>query len=241
MARIMKKSVFTVSLIVMLMSVPAFAGSINKSIKIEAGAKARSASTVNGSITVGADAVVSGDLDTVNGSIRIGRGATLQDASTVNGSVKVADNAKTRDLDTVNGGIRVRESVTVDGSIDAVNGGISIGKSSTVAKSVSSVNGSIELSGAIIEGDVSTVFGNVSVLHDAVIRGDLIVEKPSRWGWNRKKMRKPKIIIGPGSHVEGAIVLEHEVELFISDTASVGSVSGVMNIDQAVRFSGERP
>jgi hypothetical protein len=41
--------------------------------------------------------------------------------------------------------------------------------------------------------------------------------------------------------VEGALVLEREVELFISDSAEVGSVEGVMSIDDAVRFSGDRP
>jgi hypothetical protein len=41
--------------------------------------------------------------------------------------------------------------------------------------------------------------------------------------------------------VDGNIIVEREVELYISDTAEVGGVSGVMSIDQAVRFSGERP
>ncbi len=53
--------------------------------------------------------------------------------------------------------------------------------------------------------------------------------------------KKPKVVIGPGSSVEGVINLEQEVELFISETAEVGGVTGVMSLDDAQRFSGDRP
>ena len=62
----------------------------------------------------------------------------------------------------------------------------------------------------------------------------------SGWGWNNNQ-RRPKIIIGPDSKVLGDIVLEREVELFISESAEVGGVSGEMSMDDAVRFSGSRP
>jgi hypothetical protein len=41
--------------------------------------------------------------------------------------------------------------------------------------------------------------------------------------------------------VQGEIRLEREVELFISDSAEVGGVSGKLGMDDAVRFSGSRP
>ena len=74
----------------------------------------------------------------------------------------------------------------------------------------------------------------------AVVNGDIIVEKPGGWGWN-KEDKEPKIVIGPGSRVEGVIRLEREVELYISESAEVGGVEGVMSMADAVRFSGKRP
>ena len=74
----------------------------------------------------------------------------------------------------------------------------------------------------------------------ATIQGDLVIEKPSFWGRQGKK-RKPRVVIGPGSRVEGTIVVEHEIELYISESAEVGHVEGVMSIDDAQRFSGNRP
>ena len=53
--------------------------------------------------------------------------------------------------------------------------------------------------------------------------------------------REPKVVIGPGSSVVGIIDLEHQVKLFISATAEVGGVEGVMSMDDAIRFSGKRP
>ena len=49
--------------------------SVNKSITIDAGETSDGATTVNGKISVGAGATVTGDVTSVNGSIRIEEGA----------------------------------------------------------------------------------------------------------------------------------------------------------------------
>jgi DUF4097 and DUF4098 domain-containing protein YvlB len=239
--KIMTKTAFTVGLLVMLMAMPAFGASINKSVKVEAGGESSGASSVNGSITVGENAVVTGGVNTVNGSIRVDDGASIESASTVNGGVRLADNVQADDLSTVNGTVKVGESGTVDGEIETVNGRISVEKGTKIAGSVGNVNGEIELSGASVGGDVSTVSGDINVMDGSVVKGDVIVEKPSSWGWGKSKKRKPRIVIGPGSTVEGNIDVEREVDLFISESAKVGGVTGEMSMDDAVRFSGDKP
>ena len=234
----MTKTVFTVGLLALLMVVPAF-GAMNKSVSIGAGEESRGASSINGSITIGADAVVTGDVSTVNGSIRVDSGASIEDAETVNGSVRIDANVTSENLSTVNGDVKVGKESTVDGLIEAVNGEIRVDAGSKVARSISNVNGQIELSGAQVGGDVSTVMGSVDIVEGTVVKGDLIVEKPSSRG--RSNNRLPRIVIGPGSTIEGVINIEHDVELFVSTTASVGGVEGVMSMDDAVRFSGKRP
>ncbi len=241
MAKFMTKTVFTVALLAVLVSLPAFGASINKSVKVGAGTESSGASSVNGSISVGENAVVTGDVSTVNGSIRVDSGASIEDASTVNGGVELANDVDADDLATVNGDVKVGESSSISGGIEAVNGRITVEKGATVADDVENVNGRIDLAGATIGGDVSTVNGPVNVVEGSVVKGDLIIEKPSMWGNSRDKKRKPRIVIGPGSTVEGVIKLEREVELFISETAKVGGVEGVMSMDDAVRFSGDKP
>ena len=241
MAKTVTKTVFTIGLLVMLMSVPAFGASVNKSVKIGAGEESDGASTVNGSITVGTDAVVTGGVGTVNGSIRVDDGAKIEGAETVNGSIRLGDNVESESLVTVNGTIALGESSKVRGDIEAVNGRISLASGAVVEDSVENVNGRIEMAAAEVGGNVSTVSGDVELREGAVVNGDLVVRKPGGWSWGKSKNRKPRVVIGPGSKVLGTIELEHEVELFISETAEVGGVSGVMTMDDAVRFSGDSP
>lgn len=225
----------------MLMAVPAIGATVNKSVKIEAGSEAGGASSVNGSITVGENAVVTGNVKTVNGTIRVDEGASIEAASTVNGGVRLSDKVKSESLNTVNGSIKVGENAAVDGEIQAVNGRITVAAGSTIKDGVSNVNGQIELTGTEVGADLKTVNGDITLEGESVVKGDLIVEKNSGWGWGKSKSRKPRIIIGPGSRIEGKIILKREVELFISDTAEVGGVEGEMSMDDAVRFSGKRP
>lgn len=241
MAKFVTKTAFTVGLLVLLMSMPALAVSINKSVKIGAGEESGGATSVNGSISVGENATVTGNLKTVNGSVRVDAGASIEKATTVNGGLRLADDVKAESLTTVNGSINVGEKGVIDGAVSAVNGRISVGNGSTVTADVGNVNGQIGLAGAEVGGDLSTVNGDIELSDGAVVKGDLVVEKPNSWKWGKEKTRKPRVVIGPGSRVEGTIRLERKVELFISETAEVGEVTGEMSLDDAVRFSGERP
>jgi hypothetical protein len=231
---------WSAALVALLLMAPAYGLNLNKSVNVDAGSKTGGQSSVNGSISVGRGAIIDGSLETVNGSIRVDEDVTLEDAETVNGTIRIASGSSADDVTSVNGAIRLGENVSIGGEIDVVNGKISLDKGTTVTDGVSNVNGEISLSGAEVGGNLSTVNGDVSLNDGATLRGDLIVERPGGWGWNDNK-RLPKVIIGPNSKVLGNIVLEREVELYISNSAEVGGVTGEMSLDDAVRFSGDRP
>jgi carbonic anhydrase/acetyltransferase-like protein (isoleucine patch superfamily) len=219
--------------------VPAYGFNMNKSVNVEAGSESGGHSTLNGSISVGIDAIVNGGLETVNGTIRVDDNARIEDAETVNGSVRIGSGVTATDLRSVNGSISVGESSTIDGGVSVVNGKINLGTGASVSADVSNVNGEIEIDGAGIGGDLTTVNGDVTLSNGSTLQGDLVVEKPGGH-WNADG-RKPRIIVGPGARVLGQIRLEREVELYISEAAEVGGVSGVMSMEDAERFSGDRP
>ena len=222
----------------LLLIAPAYGLDMNKSIRIDAGSNTGGQSSVNGNIFVGEGSVIDGSLETVNGSIRVEEDVTLKDAETVNGTIRIASGSSAEDVSSVNGSVRLGENVNVTGEIQVINGKISLAAGSKVADDVSNVNGEISLSGAEVGGNLSTVNGDVSLDDGSTLRGDLIVQKPG--GWNSEK-RKPKVTIGRNSRVLGNIILKREVELYISDSAEVGSVSGKMSMDDAIRFSGSSP
>lgn len=226
--------------IALALFMPAYGFDFNKSINVEAGTESDGHSTLNGSITVGENAIVNGSLETVNGRISIEDNARIEDAETVNGSIRLGAGVAARDVESVNGTISVGEGSTIDGELSVVNGRISLAMDASVSDDVSNVNGEIELIGAEIGGDLTTVNGDVTLSNSSTVQGDVIVERPNGGNW-RDSSRRPRVIIGPGSRVTGEIRLEREVELYISDSAEVGGVSGVMGMDDATRFSGERP
>jgi cytoskeletal protein CcmA (bactofilin family) len=241
MSKFRKSASLTAGLLAILIVAPANGFNLNKSITIEAGGQSSGESTINGSISVGRDATVTGDLETVNGSIRIDESARIEDAGTVNGALRLANGVTAQDISSVNGTVELGENVVIDGEISVVNGRISIGSGSEVSKDVSNVNGAIQVRGTTIGGDLATVNGDVTLTANSVLRGDLIVEKPNSRQRGRSEKRKPKVVIGPGVRIHGEIELKREVELYISESAEVGGVTGVMTLEQAIRFSGENP
>jgi DUF4097 and DUF4098 domain-containing protein YvlB len=180
------------------------------------------ASTVNGSITVPAN-LHSGSLDTVNGSIHIDDNAIITTASTVNGSINLGAHATADSLSTVNGGVTVNDSMHLHSGAE-------------VGGHVRNVNGHIVLTGAHVAGGLQTTDGDIDVVSGSHVEGGILVEKMS--GFNISfANRKPRIVIGPGSVVQGDLRFDRPVQLYVSDKATVGPISGATPIT----FSGDKP
>ena len=180
-------------------------------------------SKVNGSVSADAGQAY-GDLETVNGSVSIAAGATVEDASTVNGSITVGDKAQAASLETVNGAIRIGKDVQVRKDVETVNGSIFTDRGTTIGGNVDTVNGAIGLVGTQLAGGIETVNGDITVGIGSHVKGGIKVEKPR--GWSIKPRRDPRIIIGPNAVVEGPLVFERPVTLYVHTSAKVGPVTG---------------
>ena len=193
---------------------------------------------VNSSITAEAGQTY-GDLSTVNGGIRIEAGAHVEDADTVNGSIRADDDVQSRSLSTVNGSIHVGERAQVDGKIETVNGGIFVDRGGKVSRGIETVNGAIGMIDTDLGGGIETVNGDITVGAGSHVKGGIHVEKPNK-GWGGFRMGKqkiPRIVIGPNAVVDGSLVFEREVKLYVHASARIGSLRGAT----AVRFDGNTP
>ena len=180
-------------------------------------------SKVNGSVSADAGQAY-GDLETVNGSVSIAAGATVEDASTVNGSITVGDKAQAASLETVNGAIRIGKDVQVRKDVETVNGSIFTDRGTTIGGNVDTVNGAIGLVGTQLAGGIETVNGDITVGIGSHVKGGIKVEKPR--GWSMKPRRDPRIILGPNAVVEGPLVFERPVTLYVHTSARIGAVTG---------------
>ena len=79
------------------------------------------------------------------------------------------------------------------------------------------MNGAIGLVDSDLGGGIETVNGDVTVGVGSHVHGGIHVEKPNNSGWFRmnNKRKPPRIVIGPNAQVDGALVFEREVVLYV--------------------------
>jgi DUF4097 and DUF4098 domain-containing protein YvlB len=189
---------------------------------------------INGSIHVPAGKPP-GAVATVNGSIHIDDNAAVTSATTVNGSVHLGDHATATSVSSVNGSIVLGTGAHVSGSASSVNGELTLGEGAEIPGSLSNVNGKITLAAAHVGGGIKTVNGSMNITGASRVEGGILVEKPSTGLSMLHDV--PRIVIGPGATVQGELRFERTVRLFISDKATIGTVTGATPIP----FTGEIP
>ena len=190
---------------------------------------------VNGSIHVPAGRQP-GAVATVNGSIHVDDAAAVTSATTVNGTVHLGGRATATSLNSVNGSITVGAGAHVSGSVSSVNGELTLGNGADVSGSLSNVNGKIALTAAHVGGGIKTASGSMNITGASRVEGGILVEKPSS-ELIQLVLDVPRIVIGPGAAVQGGLRFERTVQLFVSDKATIGTVTGATPIS----FSGETP
>jgi cytoskeletal protein CcmA (bactofilin family) len=192
----------------------------------------RNLSTVNGEVKASAGETY-GSLSTVNGSVHVGNGVTADSAKTVNGEIEVENNAKVGELRTVNGSVEIGEDVVIARTATTVNGEIEIGKRSRVGSDVTTVNGEVEIRGGEVGGKVITTKGDIELTDGARVQGGIHVKKNmgTDWGWGKDKDHPSKVRICSTCAVEGDLVFDRPVELYVEDGARIGKVIG----DQVTR------
>ena len=189
---------------------------------------------VNGSIHIENDQQA-GDLSTVTGSIRVDTGGSATKLSTVNGGIELGDRVAVDSVETVNGGIELGRGARVARTVEAVNGHIQLAQGAEIAGKASNVNGRITLDSAHVGGGIETVSGDIEVGANSRVEGGILVEKPHGFSWGKNK--NPRIVIGPHAVVDGTLDFRREVDLYVSDSAKVGTITGAT----ASKFSGDHP
>ena len=191
--------------------------------------------SVNGPVTVGAGQKAD-DVSTVNGPISIEDGATVGGAMTVNGAISLGAKATAQSAKTVNGDVTLGEASRVTGNVVTVNGPVNLQSNSDVVGKITNVNGDIRLTTAHVGGGITTINGDIDIGSGSHVDGGIHVDKPTISSDSHPRV--PRVVIGPNAMVNGPLRFEHEVKLFISDSAQV---SGPIEGATAEKFSGEKP
>ena len=84
-------------------------------------------------------------------------------------------------------------------------------------------------------GGVGAGGGGTETGADSGVEGGILVDR--QHGWSVGKPRNPRIVIGPHAVITGTLECRREVDLFVSDSAVVGTITGAT----AKKFSGDQP
>jgi len=67
------------------------------------------------------------------------------------------------------------------------------------------------------------------------VEGGLFIDENNSWfNWGT---HKPRVVIGPHAVVQGTLKFKREVDLYVSDSATIGAIEGAT----PVKFSGDTP
>jgi len=187
---------------------------------------------INGSVNIPAGRPP-GAAATVNGAIHIADQAEVTSAATVNGDLQLGDHAKAASLNSVNGAIAIGKDAHVSGAVSSVNGELSLGSGSEVLGPLTNVNGAITLTAAHVGGGIKTINGSMDISGASHVEGGILVQKPT----GALSTNEPRIVIGPGATVQGDLRFERPVKLFVSDKATIGTVTGA----SPTSFTGDSP
>jgi len=168
--------------------------------------------------------------------LNIDDNASFTTAAAVNGDVRMGAGATGGSLSTVNGAVTVDKSARLSGNLNSVNGEVTIKDGAEVLGTVANVNGQIDLTNAHVGGGIKTANGNISINGTSRVEGGIVVQKPTI-GLSTSDDTRPRIVIGPGATVQGALRFERPVLLYVSDQATIGPVNGATPIT----FSGPTP
>jgi hypothetical protein len=189
-------------------------------------------SKINGSVHIAAGEHAQ-DAKTINGAVDIGENAVVDRARSINGSVTLHPHSTASSVQTVNGSALLEDGAHVTGAVELVNGRIQLDKGADVTGQLANVNGTIEVRGAHVGGGIKSVNGNIAIGTDSRIEGGIHIHKPN----NSFGTSIPRVVIGPGATVDGPMIFEREVQLYVSDRAKIGEVQGAT----PTKFSGDQP
>lgn len=166
-----------------------------------------------------------GNLDTISGDIRIEARASTRTVNTVSGDIELAEGATTGRIETVSGDIQAAGKVTAGKGVGTVSGDIYFDRGGRIGGDIETVSGDVGLVATEVSGGIETVSGDITVGIGSHVRGGIKIEKNEN-GSSMNWGRPPRIVVGPNAVVDGPMVFERPVVLYVHRTAKIGRVSG---------------
>ena len=131
-------------------------------------------------------------------------------------------------------------------SLESFSGAITLRRDSHVAGNVETDSGNVTLEGAHVGGRIQTTSGDIYIGPDSRVDGGIVVGKRNVFGLTFGDLRlgvpmgsstPPRVVIGARATVAGVLRFKREVNLIVSDSATIGPVEGATPVELEERES----
>jgi hypothetical protein len=120
-------------------------------------------------------------------------------------------------------------------SLESFSGAITLRRNAEVTGNVETDSGAVQIEGAHVGGRVETTSGDILIGPDSRIDGGILVQRRGLIGLSLGDFRlgipvgrstPPRVVIGARATVAGVLRFKREVELLVSNSATIGPVEG---------------
>jgi hypothetical protein len=176
----------------------------------------------------------------------VAAGESFEPIETITSDISLAANAHAKSVESLTGAITLHRNAHVAGDVETGNGALVLESGAEVGGSLSNDTGPIRIDGARVGGRVSTAYGDIYIGPDSRIDGGILVRKRGVIGLSLGDLQlgipvgnstPPRVVIGPRATVAGVLRFKREVELLVSESATIGPVEGAT----PVMFASETP
>lgn len=165
---------------------------------------------------------------------------------TLTSDISLAANSRAESVESMTGAITLHRDAHVAGDVETGSGEVLLERGAEVTGKLSNDSGTIWIDGARVGGRVSTTTGDIYIGPDSRIDGGITVNKRNviglsfgdfKLGFPIGRSTPPRVVIGPRATVSGILRFKREVELLVSESATIGPVVGAT----PVMFATETP
>jgi len=209
--------------------------SVSDDLRTQPGRRYGQLESVSGDVKIAARAIVGG-ATTTSGDIHVHEEAAVGPVSSVSGDLVVGNGAWVRSAETVSGDITLGLNVDVDEGVKSTSGTIRTGRGCRIQGDVKSVSGDIVLYATEVEGNIHVVSSDLTVAAGSQVSGGIHL-----YGTTNASCHLPRIVIGEHARVEGELVFESPVALYVHTTAHTGPIQGASPIVYSTPHPPHRP
>jgi cytoskeletal protein CcmA (bactofilin family) len=165
---------------------------------------------------------------------------------TITRDVSLQSGLEAASIKSFSGAITLGQGSRVSGDVLTEFGELRLERGAEVNGDLENDTGAITLAaGTRIRGSIKTTAGDIDIGPDSHVEGGILVRErgviglslgPLKLGFPLRR-EKPRVVIGPGATVGGTLRFKQEVQLYVSERATIGAVEGAT----PVLFAGDLP